>query len=178
MRTHYLVHGLQSPVDHQPHSVCHRCLSLSGGCGAHSLVQGLQPPRPPAPQRYYTYSYLPASPTRVLGGAPRRGYWAGEFGLLNVGSTVLGDSAAAFREHRSSWVSDPLAQHHQCRCTVDSASECDDGRRSQASRCYVARCPTGAQHDDGYRGCTCAWKQTTDHSPPHGCTAEVRKDAV
>ena len=30
------------------------------------------------------------------------GYWAGEYGLLNVGSTVLGDSAAAFNEHASS----------------------------------------------------------------------------
>jgi len=26
---------------------------------------------------------------------------------------------------------------------------------------------------DGYRGCTCAWAHLTDHSPPHGCTAEV-----
>ena len=26
---------------------------------------------------------------------------------------------------------------------------------------------------DGYRGCTCAWARHTDHSPPHGCTAEI-----
>ena len=101
------------------------------------------------------------------------GYWAGEFGLLSVGSTVSGDSAAAFAVHESSAVADPLQHHHTCQCTVDQPSDCDDGLRSQASKCYLATCPTGAEHDDGYRGCTCAWKTTTDHSPPHGCTAEV-----
>ena len=96
----------------------------------------------------------------------------GEFGLVNVGSTVQGDSAKVFPVHTaSSAVNDPLAQHHTCQCTVARPSDCDAGQRSQASRCYTATCPTGTM--DRYRSCTCAWAHETDHSPPHGCTAEV-----
>lgn len=99
------------------------------------------------------------------------GYWAGVYGVLAVGTTLRGDSVGAFPVTRSSAIADPLAQHHRCLCTVDSASDCDSGQRHQSSRCYLATCPTGT--DDGFRGCTCAWKQVRHGSPPHGCTAEV-----
>ena len=42
-------------------------------------------------------------------------------------------------------------------------SDCDKGQQSDASKCYVATCPTGKP--DGYRSCTC-WAYQT-------CTAEV-----
>jgi hypothetical protein len=42
-------------------------------------------------------------------------------------------------------------------------SDCDKGQQSDASKCYVATCPTG--EPDGYRSCTC-WAYQT-------CTAEV-----
>ena len=96
----------------------------------------------------------------------------GEFGLVNVGSSVQGDSADVFPVFMAtSAVNDPLAQHHTCQCTVAQPSDCDAGQRSQAQKCYTATCPTGTM--DGYRSCTCAWAHATDHSPPHGCTAEV-----
>jgi hypothetical protein len=125
------------------------------------------------------------------------GYWGGEFGHLAVGTTLLGDAAHAFPITNVSSINDPLALHHRCSCTVDSLSECDDGQRSLDDKCYLASCPTGAAilihhrvhedysylhellfahptgHDDGFRGCTCAWKHITEHSPPHGCTGEV-----
>ena len=38
------------------------------------------------------------------------GYWAGEFGTVNVGSTILGDSAAVFPVHTTPAIADPLVR--------------------------------------------------------------------
>jgi hypothetical protein len=38
------------------------------------------------------------------------GYWAGEFGTVNVGSTILGDSAAVFPVHTTPAIDDPLVR--------------------------------------------------------------------
>ena len=120
--------------------------------------------------RYQSFTWRPHP--LVIAALSCRFEITGEFGLVNVGSIVQGDSAKVFPVHiASSAVNDPLAQHHTCQCTVARPSDCDAGQRSQARRCYTATCPTGTM--DGYRSCTCAWAHETDHSPPHGCTAEV-----